>query len=159
MTNEPIDVACTLEDGLLEISGVVMHRRGWAVMDVGKLWDDTAKRGENLTIPGRPYPLPNVRRGATTVVTCRLLIDGRFDQYDNATSNWSQGIYDNRRFLSTYVSAPTFSGDGTRTVYLASPTWASVETAQAHVDITMGERVGPLQRAALTMSFPAGLPF
>lgn len=155
----PTEVACSRADGILTISGVAMQRAAWMVPDVRPLWQDFAQSGEDLVIPGAAFPLPEVRRGAATVVELRLLVDGQYQPNGSASAvSVPQQTRTNLRYLSTYVTRATFIGDGTRLVQLTDPDGAYTAQAYAHVSMRLGESIGPLTRAVLSLSFPAGTP-
>lgn len=153
------EVACSRADGVLTISNVAMQRAAWLVPDVRPLWDDAEQAGQNLSIPGAPWPLPELRRGAETVVALRLLVDGRYTSAGAATAvGERQQMRENLRYLGQYVTRPTYTGDGTRLVQLTDPAGGYTAAAYAHVSMRIGESVGPLTRCVLTLSFPQGLP-
>ena len=152
-----IDVACVSADGYLTIDGVVMARRAFAVLDAWRLAEDADERGGDLEIPGRPWPLPGPRNGTTTVKTLRMVVDPRFTTGGAASLHPASNWYSIAGYLSTYVSATTFTGDGTRSVQLTMPSGLT-RSARAHCSIRYGERVGVIVRATLTLSFPEGVP-
>lgn len=152
-----IDVACVAADGYLTIDGVVMARRAFAVLDAWRLAEDADERGGDLEIPGRPWPLPGPRNGTTTVKTLRMVVDPRFTVDGSPSLDPAGNWWEVTQFLSTYVSATTWTGDGTRGVTVSLPSGA-MRSARAHCSIRYGERAGQLVRAALTLSFPEGVP-
>lgn len=153
------EVACSRADGVLTISNVAMQRAAWLVSDVRPLWDDAEQSGQNLVIPGAPWPLPEMRRGAETIVPLRMLVDGRYQPNGSpSVVSERQQQRTNLRYLGQYVTRPTYIGDGTRLVELTDPDGSYTASAAAHVSMRIGESVGPLTRCVLTLSFPQGLP-
>lgn len=154
--SDELDWECTMDDGTLTIDTVLMHCPAFAVLDVAKLWDGPPQRGEDLKIPGRPGVLPNPRRADAGAVDLRLVIDGRFDRLGDEWPLPAQGLLENVLWLRENVTDPTYTGDGTRTVTLTSPDGSRTFTGPAHVSMKPAARVGPVQRAILTLSLPDG---
>lgn len=159
MITDGIDLEVAKADGILTIDNVAMQCPAWAVLNVNLLWGPADQRGEDLLIPGRPGRLPNPRRIDATKVQLRMVIDGRVDR---TGAPWPQGEREGLRrnllFLRTNVTDPTNVGDGTRTARLATPDRALTLTGAVTVEnLRLGDRVGPLWKALLELSIPAGV--
>lgn len=156
-----IDVACTQQYGQITISGVVMHRPAFAITNPEVLWVGPDQRGDDLPIPGRPYALAEPRRGDVTKHTFRVIMDGRFAPNGSlATGTHVDGLYAILAYLRTYVTNPTYTGDGTRLLSITAPSGGGGGSAQCHVSpMRLGGSGGPIMRATLEVSFPDGHPF
>lgn len=151
-----LDWECTTDDGRLSIDGLIMHCPAFAVLDVAKLWEGPVQRGTDLQIPGRPGVLPNPRRADVTPTSLRLVIDGRFDRDGDEYPNSAQGLLETVLWLRENVTDPTYATDGTRQLVLSSPDGSRTLTGPAHVSMTAGQRLGPIQRYQLNLSLPDG---
>jgi hypothetical protein len=153
-----IDVACTTADGTLTIGGILMHNPAFAVMDVTPLWEPPPHRGENLLIPGRSGKIPLVRVEDEGIYNLPMVIDGTTDVSGNFWENDREGLYKNMDYLYTYIASPA-GGGGTRYCVLSSPSPSdpAPRTGYAHVTMQVGEKVGTIWRAVLTLTIPNGM--
>lgn len=154
-----IDVGCTQEFGQITIGGVVMHRPAFAITNPEVLMVGPDQRGDDLVIPGRPYALAEPRRGDVTKATFRLLIDSRFTPSGPLNpGSHAAGLDVIMAYLRTYVTNPTYIGDGTRLLSYVGPGGSS-GSAGCHVSpLRLGGSGGPIMRATLEVSFPDGHP-
>lgn len=153
---DEINVACTLADGEVLVNGLTLHRPALCIMDASPLYTGPTLRGEDLLIPGVPGRKAMPRRADTTVTQLRMLLDGRYNPTTGApVANSSAGLRAIKLWMRANVTGPT-GGDGTRTVTVNVPGGGSISGA-AHLTYDVGERVGPMQRALLTVSVPLGV--
>lgn len=152
MAAEYIDVGCTTENGTLYVEGEIMHRPAFTVMDVSPLWQGPDQRGTNLMIPGRPGTIAMPKRAAETMVSLRMLLDGRRTVGGGAKSNYSDGLFDITMWLRA-LTAPTPTP---RNLTLYAPDGITSIGGTGQLRFTLGDRVGPLQRALLEITLPEG---
>jgi hypothetical protein len=158
VTDDGIDVACTREAGSLSIDGQLLHRPAFAVLDASELWGPPKLRGSDLLIPGRAGLLPLTRRVTATDRVLRMAIDGRYKVDGTASSSDLQGVADIIDWLTTNLVLPPGTAAGTRLATYTSPDGLSSKVAPVHVlAVTPGTKVGPLWRATLDLSIPAGV--
>lgn len=156
-TGDSIDVAATQESGTLMIDGVLMHRLAFAVLDPTVLWEPPKQRGADLLIPGEPGKQPLPRMLDSMDKSLRMAIDGRWDPFDAAVTNSQQGLLVNVLWLRAHVTDPPGTTDGTRHATLTSPDGSVTYGADVIVGgITVGSKDGPLWRATLDLTIPAG---
>lgn len=160
-----IDVAGTKVAGQLFIGGSSysamndMHRSAFAPKDLSVFWfhsSDTVK-GENRDVPGTPGTVPLPKRHQEWSITLPFEIDGRY-KYDGTTNaNAYQGLYDNLKWLHTYIVGPTYVNDGTRLIKVMAPNGTNYLYGTAQINgIDVGTKVKTVWLAALDLTIPSG---
>lgn len=147
---EPWEVTAWKAQGELVVAGQSMMCPAWCVLDVSPLWGPAAQRGQNLLIPGRPGKIGMPRRRDETGFSLPMLIDCTVDRTGAPWASIPVGLAGNLAYLESNVSGPVSTGDGTRTVTLGAL------SGPAQVSLVLGEQVGMLRRAVLTLLFPSG---
>jgi hypothetical protein len=151
-----IDLAAATRDGILTISGVTMMRPAFAVLDVTQLWEGPDQRGDDTEIPGRPGALSNPRRAAETTIDLRMLIDGTYRVDGTPAPDPVAQVRLTLKYLRQNVSDPTYIGDGTRTLVLATADGATLTGPVTVGKIRVGTRGQMFARAVMPVTIPAG---
>lgn len=143
----------------LDIDGVSLNVLGFCLApDLTPLLAGSAQRGDDRRVPGTAGVIARPRRNDVTVVNLELLIFGANTAAGVAHPDVRTGIYRNLKFLQQNVTAPTGTGDGTRTATL---TWQSEApiTKPVHVlgSIDAADARTTMVRGVLRLSFPQGL--
>jgi hypothetical protein len=152
----PGSIDCQCTGGELEIDGESMHTFAWCVTDVTALWVPTPPyRGKNVVIPGaegqRPYPL----RIDQAHIALPMVISGVVDDTGAEYGDPWVGLTTNVTTLRGFLDAPA-APTATVPAQLTLPD-ATVLTADVQVDgIRIGVHVGPVFRATLDLTIPAG---
>lgn len=150
-----IDVTCTTLDGEAFLGAETLHRPAFSIMDVSPLLDALAAiRGENLLIPLVAGTKAMRKRVTETVYTCRMILDGRWSVDGDPVEDHYAGLRDVKDWLLTNVHLPP-GGDSTRTLSVVKPSGSTV-SGSVHTSLAYGARSGPIQRALLSVSVPAG---
>ena len=152
-----IDLAAATRDGTLWISGVLMMRPAFAVLDVWPLIQGPDQRGEDTVVPGRPGVLSNPRRATSTTVQLRMVIDGEREVDGSVAEDPRAQVWETVKYLRAFVADPTYLTDGTRTARLVLRNGDELEGPVTVGPLRLGEQGGPIARAALTVTMPQGL--
>ncbi len=144
------EVAAWKAQGELFVGSVSLMCPAWAVIDVSPLRQGATHRGTDVLIPGVAGRVGMPRRKDATAFQLPMVIDCTVDRTGAATASVPAGLMVNVDYLEANVSGPVATGTGTRTVTLGSKSGA------AHVSMQLGEQIGPLRRAVLTLDFPGG---
>lgn len=151
-----IDVAGSLADGELRVSGSTMHTPAYAPVDLTELWEGPDQRGDDLMIPGAPGVLPMPRRADVSERRVHMVIDGSVAYTGAVWSNEREGLRRNVARIRSIASDPTGVGDGTRAITLTSPDGLTTLSGYAHVSLKVGAKTKGLWRAELVLSLPSG---
>lgn len=142
--------------GSLEIDGVLMGTKAWAVLNLFELWHPAQVRGNDITIPGLSGVIPNTRRRAATVRSLNIIVVGICDKDGVVHADPIVGLELNLKYLADNVIAPVNTTAGTRPITLSMPSGA-VRTGDAHVQAwTVSIATADCATAVLDLSFPAG---
>lgn len=151
-----IDVDATMCDGTLTIDGVLMHRRAFAVLDIGPFLVGAPQRGEDTTIPGRPGVLSNPRRDDVASFSLRMVIDGDWTPEGLPAADPRAQFWLNVKWLGDFVSDPTYLTDGTRIATVVTADGRTLTGPVTVGPLQLGTRSRSLARAALGIVVPAG---
>jgi hypothetical protein len=154
---DTLDPSCTTGDGEVFVNGATLHRLAFCVLDASPLADGIYNlRGQNRLIPGVPGERAMPKRATTTDYVLRMVVDGRYSVSTGAPMlDEIQGLRLAKDWLRGNLHTPP-GGTSQRTVQVVFP-WGGSRSCAAHTSIAFGQRVGPVQRALLTVSVPLGV--
>lgn len=155
-----IDVDATQRDGRVTISGTLMHRQGFCILDASPLYDLFNAEGADLSIPFRDGSLAVPRRRKTADVSLPFVVDGKYNTGIPAlvNDNYRSGLFYNLSYLRSTILELPGTPDGTRSIGLTLPGVGETEQiAFAHVHgWQFDKKSARVWQGVLDFSFPFG---